>query len=269
MVKIQTHGGACIGVLDLERQVKLMVKEILLQNGIVAMVDDEDYERCMEHTWSLGATSRTLWTVSTTINSEMISLQRFLLGLVKGDGKEISFLDKNRLNYQKNNLIIGDSKLKIIRRRGHSNSSSKYKGVSWSKRLSKWEVTITYNRKRNHLGFYKDEDEAAKIYNAAALKFFGENAYQNIIGESNNAQETTVEVVNLNRSKGGKYTKYKGVTKNIKKDKYLARIKIDGKRKSLGYFDTDIEAAKAYDKKVYELYGDKAILNFPEEYKSY
>lgn len=44
------------------------------------------------------------------------------------------------------------------------NSSSKYKGVSWSKERKKWCVCLTVDKKRIALGRYEDEIEAAKIY---------------------------------------------------------------------------------------------------------
>ena len=42
---------------------------------------------------------------------------------------------------------------------------------------------------------------------------------------------------------------------------------IEGKRKHLGHFSDEIEAAKVYDAKVKELFGDYAKLNFPEEHQ--
>jgi hypothetical protein len=41
----------------------------------------------------------------------------------------------------------------------------------------------------------------------------------------------------------------------------LATIKVDGKLKFIGSYKTEIEAAKAYNEKAKELYGDYAILN--------
>jgi hypothetical protein len=45
---------------------------------------------------------------------------------------------------------------------------------------------------------------------------------------------------------------------------WAARIKVDGKQKSLGYFKNKIEAAKAYDAAAKQYHGEFATLNFPE-----
>lgn len=58
-------------------------------------------------------------------------------------------------------------------------TTSKYKGVSWFKRDKKWKVNITVNKKHIYLGVYDSEVEAAKAYNEAAIKFFGEFACLN------------------------------------------------------------------------------------------
>jgi len=46
---------------------------------------------------------------------------------------------------------------------------------------------------------------------------------------------------------------------------FAARYGLNGKRIYIGHFRTAIEAAQAYDKKMIELYGDNAVLNFPPE----
>ncbi len=47
-------------------------------------------------------------------------------------------------------------------------------------------------------------------------------------------------------------------------DKYLARIKYQGRCLYLGLFDTEVEAARARDEKARELFGEFAWLNFPD-----
>ena len=54
---------------------------------------------------------------------------------------------------------------------------------------------------------------------------------------------------------------FKGVRYNAKKNSYWASIENDI---YLGYFKNEIDAAKAYDKKAKEMYGEYARLNFPE-----
>lgn len=57
--------------------------------------------------------------------------------------------------------------------------------------------------------------------------------------------------------------KYKGVfyKKQAKTNPYRAIIEVEGKRKHLGYFATEIEAAKAYNDCAHMWFGDFAKLN--------
>jgi len=56
-------------------------------------------------------------------------------------------------------------------------------------------------------------------------------------------------------------SKYKGV--DFAKGKWRARIMCNGNRESLGVFDSEEAAAKAYDKRAVEIFGEFAALNFP------
>jgi len=58
------------------------------------------------------------------------------------------------------------------------------------------------------------------------------------------------------------YSKYKGVSWCQAAGKWRARIRPNHKQIHLGCFDTQIEAARAYDKKAKELFGEFAYLNF-------
>lgn len=59
--------------------------------------------------------------------------------------------------------------------------SSEYKGVSLSKRDSKWRAQIVFNGKCYNLGAFEDEDDAARAYNQKAIDYFGEYAVLNDI----------------------------------------------------------------------------------------
>ena len=61
----------------------------------------------------------------------------------------------------------------------------KYKGVFLDKRMPEgarcWNAALTVNKKRIFIGAFSTELEAVKAYNDAAIKYFGEFAYLNII----------------------------------------------------------------------------------------
>ena len=67
------------------------------------------------------------------------------------------------------------------------------------------------------------------------------------------------------RPRRGTSSRYKGVGWDKSKKKFRASITHHYKRIHLGYFDDEIDAAKAYDKKAKELFGEFAYLNFPND----
>jgi hypothetical protein len=59
---------------------------------------------------------------------------------------------------------------------------------------------------------------------------------------------------------------YKGVSRNNQLNRWQAAIGLSGRKvKRIGFYDTAEEAARAYDEKARELFGEFARLNFPRE----
>ncbi len=70
--------------------------------------------------------------------------------------------------------------------------------------------------------------------------------------------------MNQRKSKRANCTsQYKGVSYQYDRiKKWRARIEVDGNQILIGNFDTEIDAAKAYDEKALEIFGQYAKLNF-------
>lgn len=58
-------------------------------------------------------------------------------------------------------------------------------------------------------------------------------------------------------------SKYRGVCWNKSNSSWKACLKVKGKNVHIGYFDDEVDAARAYDVKAYSIRGQEAKLNFP------
>jgi hypothetical protein len=53
----------------------------------------------------------------------------------------------------------------------------RFVGVSWRKQQRKWQAGISHDGKRQHLGYFNDEQEAARAVDTAARRLRGEDAH--------------------------------------------------------------------------------------------
>ncbi len=67
------------------------------------------------------------------------------------------------------------------------------------------------------------------------------------------------------RKQAGKSSVYKGVHLETRLGRYRAQIRVNGKRKFLGYFISEIDAALAYDRAAIEFFGEFANPNFKQK----
>lgn len=131
----------------------------------------------------------------------------------------------DKLNNNVDNLQLLTGRENVSKYHMKKTTSSKCVGVSWNERRQKWKSTIHIDGKNKHLGYFANEFDASVFYKNALLAY-------------NNGQEI--------KTKDNKFSsKYKGVYWRKDCSKWVAQITINGKRKHLGKFTSDIDAYNA------------------------
>lgn len=158
------------------------MKEINLTKGMVAIVDDDDFDRLNEFNWyackcgDLYYARRCYRIKGKNVTTYM---HRFILNAKKDD--KVDHKNHNTLDNQKNNIRICKEYENRANQSVQKRSSSKYLGVSWSRKESKWIAQIGKNKKNLRIGCFDTEIEAALAYNNKALKLHAEFANPNVI----------------------------------------------------------------------------------------
>jgi hypothetical protein len=155
--------------------------EIPLTQGQVALIDDEDYDLVSQYKWYAHKECYT-WYACTNIpgrkGKENCALKMHRLIMDVEAGQLVDHINRNGLDNRRKNLRPA-TYLQSVMNRGTYRGTSVYKGVSWSKYHQKWRAYIVVNKKQKFLGSFKDEVSAAKAYDEAAIKYFGDFAYLN------------------------------------------------------------------------------------------
>lgn len=142
----------------------------------MALVDDEDYDRLKDYSWSIrsgGTIARSTY--------KMYKAKAFSLAseIMKRPGIMFDHKDCNSLNNQKENLrqaSYSQNRANTVKRKG--SYSSKYKGVCKTQD-NKWRATIGYNCMKINIGTFINEEVAALAYDAKAKELYGEFARTN------------------------------------------------------------------------------------------
>jgi hypothetical protein len=89
------------------------------------------------------------------------------------DKRCVDHINGNRADNHASNLRWATSLENSFNRASRAGSSSSFKGVSWNKKAKKWHARLMIDGRDRHLGFYDDEEQAARVYDAAAQEVHG------------------------------------------------------------------------------------------------
>jgi hypothetical protein len=141
--------------------------------------------------------------------------------------------------------------------------ASKYKGVFFYKPKNKWQAQISIDGKLRFIGYYENEEEAAVDYARALVKYRGQGALekareQNSFFDLSGVPPQLPIPKSKGRIKDGA-SKYTGVFLNKPTKKWIARIDIEGKKRVIGNYENEEEAAVDYARAVFKYRGQGAL----------
>jgi hypothetical protein len=156
------------------------VIEIVLNNGMITVVDDADYHLVNDRHWYAFVDKRGYI---------------YARGKIKRDGKWVAELMHRVIMSATPAVVVDHEDGKTLRNLRHNlrccsrgqNACNRhkvfgesiYKGVWWNRQLEKWQAAVVKDRKRHHVGVFFDELEAAWAYDELAMVLHGEFARLN------------------------------------------------------------------------------------------
>jgi hypothetical protein len=149
-------------------------------SGLSAVVDDEDFDRVATTKWRVFLSQ---WGRVYAVTARGTLLHRSILDAPKG--YDVDHINGDGLDNRRSNIRLGTHSQNLANQMSRLTyakrpSSSRYKGVSLMEgRPRPWRATISVERKQHFLGYYLTQEEAAKAYDKAAARFFGQFARTN------------------------------------------------------------------------------------------
>ena len=159
------------------------MKTVVLTRKQVALVDDDDYEKLNKYKWQAYPNNNSYHARARIKEKGLVKMHRYIMNAPQS--MDVDHINHNPLDNRKCNLRICTRSQNLMNTRKRKNTTSKYKGVSYSsskgdRNTKKWAAYINIG-KRITIGRYRTEKEAAQAYNEMASLHFGDYALINNI----------------------------------------------------------------------------------------
>lgn len=156
------------------------MKKIKLTQSKTALVDDWNFEELNQYYWIADKGKNTYYARRRS-NKSLIRMHRVIMKTP--EGMEVDHADHNGLNNQEYNM----RNVSLFQNAQNRSDNNIYIGVTYNKLRGYFQSTIGKNRKKIHLGVFYNVEDAARSYNAAIIKYYGdhpENRYNEITIEN-------------------------------------------------------------------------------------
>lgn len=158
---------------------------IPLTRGHVAIVDDAVFEHLSQWKWFTHTSEQAYACRKIRVDARdggwaqrTMFMHRQILGLGLGRIPEVDHWNGNKLDNRRTNLRICTTSQNAANTQ-KPGGTSKYRGVSWESSRKKWRAQVMKDKRNIHVGRYDSEEDAARAYDEAAARMFGEFARRN------------------------------------------------------------------------------------------
>jgi hypothetical protein len=161
------------------------MKLIPLTRGQFAIVDDDDYQFLAVNKWTADPNKGTFYAIRRTKakwGRKKQYMHRVLMDLGRGDRFVVDHINGNGLDNRRENLRVATYSQNCQNSRRLPRGE--FKGVYRIASRDQWEARISFTNKdgarvKHKLGRFATAEEAARAFDAAALRFYGEFAVPN------------------------------------------------------------------------------------------
>jgi hypothetical protein len=146
-----------------------------LYKGRELIIDEEDLHFLREHNWGYNPEGY----LNVRLNGKTVRLHRIIVNALPNE--DVDHIDGNKNNISKTNLRRCSTSINCQNKTKYLGTSSEFHGVTklTHKHCIRWRAKIKVRGQEIRLGNFEIELDAAKAYDEAAIKYFGENARTN------------------------------------------------------------------------------------------
>ena len=149
---------------------------IRINNGDEVLVDDENWNDLSKYTWSPNGEYHVTQMDKNPVYMHIYIMEK--MNIIRKFKEVIDHRNSIKYDNRVQNLRLNTCAGNAHNRLKKPNATSQYIGVSKSGK--KWCSTIRKNNIKYPLGYFKEEIDAAKAYNAKAIELYGDCANLNV-----------------------------------------------------------------------------------------
>lgn len=149
-------------------------------NGRLALISPEDADLVCRYRWHVFLTKQHAYP-RTSINRGGVITNMFLhrMLLNPAAGMFVDHINGDSLDNRRCNLRVCTPEQNAQNRVGCRGVSSRFRAVGWHVRKQKWQALVHHAGTQYFLGYFTDEEDAARAVDKKSIELFGEFARLN------------------------------------------------------------------------------------------